>query len=401
MATSPDLLSDGSGGRPQLSSIVTKIVLGGGSFSQQSHPDPTSLPVRDIIQLALDSGIRTFDTSPYYGPSEILLGDAFSQPAISSKYKRSEYQLMTKVGRIAAGQFNYSRLWIRSSVDRSMQRLQTSYLDVVFCHDIEYVTDEEAVDAVGFLLELVEEGKIRYVGVSGYPIDKLVRVAQLVWVRYRRPLDAVQNWAHLTLQNTQMELEGLPNLYAAGVNCIFNSSPLCIGLLRSGGVPVGTLGDWHPAPQGLRQAVLQASNWLEDRQETLSAVALRFCISKLLIATKSSGASMVFAANSVSELENNLQALTSIMQQEPGEVTSHSRDIRDLGAVNRAQLERDMPLFDGVRGILGPWIDYTFEIPEKEWDNRRKEMQRQPTVQSNAEEGKEEHGRKARDVTSL
>ncbi|OBT49739.1 hypothetical protein VE04_10224, partial [Pseudogymnoascus sp. 24MN13] len=107
MAMSPD--SSRSVERPQLSSIVTKIVLGGGSFSQQSHPDPTSLPVREIIQLALDSGIRTFDTSPYYGPSEILLGDAFSQPAISSKYKRSEYQLMTKVGRIAADQFNYSR----------------------------------------------------------------------------------------------------------------------------------------------------------------------------------------------------------------------------------------------------------------------------------------------------
>ncbi|OBT53351.1 hypothetical protein VE04_06709 [Pseudogymnoascus sp. 24MN13] len=401
MATPLDSSSDGLVGRPQLSSIVTKIVLGGGSFSQQSHPDPTSLPVREIIQLALDSGIRTFDTSPYYGPSEILLGDAFSQPAISSKYKRSEYQLMTKVGRIAADQFNYSRSWIRSSVDRSLQRLRTSYLDVVFCHDIEYVTDEEAVDAVGFLLELVKEGKIRYVGVSGYPIDKLVRVAQLVRVRYGRPLDAVQGWAHLTLQNTQMEREGLPNLYAAGVNCVFNSSPLCIGLLRSGGVPVGTLGDWHPAPQGLRQAVLQASNWLDDRQENLSAVALRFCISKLLIATKSLGASMVFAANSVSELEDNLQTLTSIMQQEPGGETSHFHDIRDLRAVNKAQLERDIPLFDGVRGILGPWIDYTFEIPEKEWDIIGKEMRRQSAVQIDAEEGKEEHGRKTRNAASL
>lgn len=374
MATSPDPLSGGSIIRPQLSSIVTNIVLGGGSFSQQSHSDPTRLPVRKIIQLALDNGIRTFDTSPYYGPSEILLGDAFSQPAISSKYKRSEYQLMTKVGRIAADQFNYSRSWIRASVDRSLQRLQTSYLDVVFCHDIEYVTEEEAVGAVGFLLELVEERKIRYVGVSGYPIDKLVRVAQLVREQYMRPLDAVQGWGQLTLQNTRMEREGLPNLYAAGVNCIFNSSPLCIGLLRSGGVPVGTLGDWHPAPQGLRQAVLQASSWLEDRQETLSAVALRFCISRLSIATKSLGASMVFAASSVSELEDNLQTLTSIMQETVGG-TSHFRDIRHLRAINKAQLERDMPLFDGVRGILGPWIDYTFEIPEKEWDNERRVVQ--------------------------
>jgi hypothetical protein len=67
--------------RPSLSAKASKVVLGGGSFTHQSHPNPEALPVRDIIKRALEKGIRTFDTSPYYGPSEKLLGDAFSQPS--------------------------------------------------------------------------------------------------------------------------------------------------------------------------------------------------------------------------------------------------------------------------------------------------------------------------------
>lgn len=122
--------------RPPLSSIASKIVLGGAAFSNQIHPDPESLPVREIIKHALKSGFRTFDTSPYYGPSEWLLGDAFSHPEVTSKYDRSEIILMTKVGRIAALEFDYSPEWVRFSVNRSLERFKTSYLDVVFCRKL-------------------------------------------------------------------------------------------------------------------------------------------------------------------------------------------------------------------------------------------------------------------------
>ena len=68
-----------------------------------------------------------------------------------------------------------------------------------FRHDIEYVADEGAVTAIGVLWEFVATGQIRYVGISGYPIDKLVRVARLARERFGRPFEVVQNWAHLTL----------------------------------------------------------------------------------------------------------------------------------------------------------------------------------------------------------
>lgn len=104
-----------------LSSISSHAVLGSGNFTFQSHPDPETLPVRAIIKRALEYDIRVFDTSPYYGPSEYLLGDAFVH--LAPEYAREEYILMTKVGRISATEFDYSPPWIRTSINRSLERL--------------------------------------------------------------------------------------------------------------------------------------------------------------------------------------------------------------------------------------------------------------------------------------
>jgi D-arabinose 1-dehydrogenase len=359
---------------PPLSSIIPSIVLGGGSFSKQSHPDPESLPVRSIVQRAFDVGIRAFDTSPYYGPSEILFGDALSQPTIAEHFNRTDYILMSKVGRIAAAKFDYSPSWIRSSISRSLERLKTSYLDVVFCHDVEYVLEEEVLEAVGVLFEFVEKKVIRYVGISGYPVEKLVRLANIIKAKYNRPLDAVQCWAQMTLQNTNLEKRGLSELRAAGVDCIFNSSPLAIGLLRSSGVPLGSLGDWHPAPGGLRDAVLQASDWVEEQGENLAALSLRYSVFRLLNAkTKSPGASTIFAVRSVEELNFNLRALTSAFgwdSSAPDKGIKESSPLWNSKIANRAQLRRDEPLFNGVQERLGEWIGFTFTSPESGWDIR-------------------------------
>lgn len=359
---------------PPLSSIIPSVVLGGGSFSEQSHPAPESLPVRRIVQRAFDAGIRAFDTSPYYGPSEVLLGDAFSQLAITERFNRTDYILMSKVGRISAAKFDYSPSWIRSSINRSLERLKTSYLDVAFCHDVEYVSEEEVLEAVGVLLEFVEKKFIRYVGISGYPIEKLVRLANAIRAKYNRPLDAVQCWAQMTLQNTNLEKRGLSQLHSAGVDCIFNSSPLAIGLLCSGGVPLGSLGDWHPAPAGLREVSLQASDWVEEQGESLAAISLRYSVFQLLNAEKKSpGASTIFAVRSVEELEFNLQALESAFERE-----SSSPDMKinhwKSTVASPSQFKRDEPLFNGVREKLGEWIDFTFTSPESGWDIRLKKI---------------------------
>lgn len=225
--------------RGDLASEISPIVMGGAAWSHQLNSDAETRPVIPVILSAFGHGIRTIDTSPYYEPSEKILGKALSNPAISSKYSREDYFLMTKVGRIAAEEFNYSPQWVRESVERSLQRFQTGYLDVVFCHDVEFVSDAAVVAAVAALWEFVEQGKVRYVGISGYPIEKLVRVAKLCKEQLGRPLDIVQNWGQLTLQNTKLRDQGLEELGKAGVQVVCSSSPLNIGLLRAQGVPVG------------------------------------------------------------------------------------------------------------------------------------------------------------------
>lgn len=225
--------------RGDLASEITPIVMGGAAWSHQLNHDAETRPVIPVILNAFDHGIRTIDTSPYYEPSEKILGKALADPQISALYKREDYFLMTKVGRIASEEFNYSPSWIRESVERSLQRFRTGYLDVVFCHDVEFISDAGVVEAVRTLWEFVEQGKIRYVGISGYPIDKLVRVARLCKEKLGRPLDIVQNWGQLTLQNTKLRTEGLRQLGEAGVQMVCSSSPLNIGLLRAQGVPIG------------------------------------------------------------------------------------------------------------------------------------------------------------------
>jgi D-arabinose 1-dehydrogenase len=189
--------------------------------------------VRDVIRRALDLGIRTFDTSPYYDPSEILLGEAFSHPDIANKYTRKDYILMAKIGRIAASHSDYPPDWVQHLVRRPPERSKTPYPDVVFCHDIEYVIDEGTTTAMGVLWEFVATGQIRNVGISEYPIDKLVRVCTFGPGEIWSTPDVVQNWAQLTLQNMWLKREGLAALQDASVGCICSSSPLVIGLLRS------------------------------------------------------------------------------------------------------------------------------------------------------------------------
>jgi L-galactose dehydrogenase len=107
------------------------------------------------VRRALDRGVRLFDTAPYYGDSEIILGEALRR--VASVYPRSSYQLSTKIGRygLKRTDFDYSAARIRASIKQSLARLGTNYLDVVFCHDVEFVTPEQVLDeALPTLYEL-------------------------------------------------------------------------------------------------------------------------------------------------------------------------------------------------------------------------------------------------------
>ncbi|KAG9506441.1 hypothetical protein J7337_003424 [Fusarium musae] len=334
------------------------LVMGGAGFSYQLNPDPESLPIVDILLRAFELGVRTIDTSPYYEPSEQLMGAALSDSRIQSEYQRSDYELMTKVGRIKENEFNYSPDWIKKSVARSLQRFGTTYLDVVFCHDVEYVSLDEAVTAVGVLLEFQRIGVILRVGISGYDIDVLAEVASLARQKYGHPVDVVQTWAQLTLQNTQAETRGFDRFRAAGVNTVFCSSPLAVGLLRTGGIPLGLTGDWHPAPQGLRAAAAKAAEWMDKHGEgeSLCSLAMQYAIVKAKQnCTPSFSVSTITGISTLSDLEQNVIAVKRVLKTD-----GNSESLRDCTELDPQAVESRLSLAERVRLIIGEWLDYDF-----------------------------------------
>jgi len=87
------------------------------------------------VHTALDCGLNFIDTSPFYGRgmSEVLLGVALRD------VPRDRYLLCTKLGRYDLAHFDFSARRVAESVDISLHRLGTDHLDIVLCHDVEFV----------------------------------------------------------------------------------------------------------------------------------------------------------------------------------------------------------------------------------------------------------------------
>ncbi|KAJ4377241.1 hypothetical protein N0V83_000064 [Neocucurbitaria cava] len=343
---------------PSTSPLRLPLILGGAGFSYQLSTTPSTTDAVSILLTAFAAGIRTIDTSPYYDPSELILGSALCDPRITTLYQRSDYTLMTKVGRIAADEFDYSDAWVRRSVQRSLERFHTGYLDVVFCHDVEFVSLDDAVRAVGTLLDLVHEGKVRYVGISGYKLDVLARVAARVLQVYGQPVDVVQTWAQLTLLNTRLETVGLSALKAAGVRNVCASSPLVVGLLSSKGVPVGRLGDWHPAPQGLRVQAKKAAEYVEGRGEDIASLALRFAIRKAVELSADDDHEMqISTISGVASVEEIVMNIATARQVLGDRLDAHGRHKHERAAKLEQRDDGDCRV---VREIFGEWLDHDF-----------------------------------------
>lgn len=334
---------------------IVPLIIGGSGFSHQFETNPEITPISSILRAAFDAGITSIDTSPYYDPSEQLIGAALNQPEITSAYSRDQYHIFTKVGRITATHLDYSPGWIRKSVARSLARFQTTYLDIVFAHDVELVAIPEAVTAVGTLFELASKGCICQVGISGYDIDVLSTVARLCKERFGRSIDAIQTWAQLTLQNTKLEKRGFAKFRAEGVKRVFCSSPLACGLLRTESVPIGRLGDWHPAPQDLRLRAQEAAVFVAKHDDDLASLALRYAVRRAQHHSSTEMfVSTICGINSLSQLANNIKTVRTAMAHSNGG-NSGSRvclggDIDD----------KEQRLYAEVMRILGPWIDYDF-----------------------------------------
>jgi len=385
--------------RPALSDILPPLIFGTATFNTQYNEDPYALDTTGLVQHALSVGVRAFDTSPYYGPAEVLLGTALNSPEISEHFPRSEYHILTKIGRFAADEFDYSPEWIRKSISRSLSRFQTDYLDLVYCHDVEFVSQDEAIGAVKELRRIRdEEGTIRYVGISGYPLEVLCQIAERVLRETGEPLDAVMSYANFTLQNTTLATMGVKRLKAAGVDVVPNASPLGMGLLRKVGPPAG-LTDWHPAGQDLRNAIRRASDFCDYHDERIEVVAIRYALERWLKVGSSVGSygdpasGLPWKRQTVQDIGGKKLGVSVIGVSNAAELTKTMavwRSILDglengqelANAAGRWQKEHEWSLnrrraiillAEGVHETLGDFVDYTWPSPPPGFKNKRQQ----------------------------
>ncbi|MGF1580958.1 MAG: aldo/keto reductase [Gemmataceae bacterium] len=214
------------------------------------------------VRVALDRGMNFIDTSPYYGRgmSEVLLGK------ILPDIPRDQFYLGTKLGRYAPQHFDFNPRRVLESVDISLERMKVDYIDIMLCHDIEYVDMEYVVqETLPALRKEKEKGKVRCIGVSGYPM-KLFQ-----YVMANAEIDVILTYNHYTLQN-DMALELVPLCQEKGVG-IMNAAPFSARLLTTAPLP-----PWHKAPEKVRDIARRAADHCTSKGSDIAKLALQFSI---------------------------------------------------------------------------------------------------------------------------
>lgn len=216
----------------------------------------------DCVHFAIRSGLSFIDTAAYYGRgmSEILLGQ------ILPEYPRDQIVISTKLGRYAPNHFDFSAKRVAESIDVSLERMRLDHIDMVFCHDIEYGDIDQVIqETLPALRRQIEKGKVRYAGISGYPIRNFERVIPTGLI------DCAITYNHYTLQN-DMALRIVPLAQQHGVGLI-NAAPFSARLLSHMPLPV-----WHKATTEVRNVAAQAVQYCRQHGTSIEKIALQFAM---------------------------------------------------------------------------------------------------------------------------
>jgi len=249
------------------------VSFGASSLGQEFRPVQLDEALRSV-QVALEHGMNLLDTSPFYGRgmSEVLLGLALRD------VPRENYLLCTKLGRYDLDHFDFSARRVKESVDVSLHRLHTDHLDIALCHDIEFVPMQQIVDeTLPALKEVQKQGKVRYIGFSGYP-QKIFK-----FIIDQIDVDCVLSYNQYTLQNTRFMEETVPYLESKGVG-VMNAGPFSARLLTDAPLPA-----WLKEPESVKEAARKVSLLCRERGSDIAKCALQFSIANPAIATTITG----------------------------------------------------------------------------------------------------------------
>ncbi len=260
-----------------------------------------------LVGVALDAGINFFDTADVYseGESEKILGKALGQ-------RRRDVVLATKVrGRVGPGpnQLGLSRRHIHESIDASLRRLGTDWVDLYQIHGFDAVTPLD--ETLRALDDVVRAGKVRYVGCSNLAAWQLAKANGLAarhgWERF----ESLQ--AYYTIAGRDLERELVPLLRDEQMGLMV-WSPLAGGLLsgkfsRDGQGPAGTRRASFDFPPVNKERAFDCVDSMKKVGEahgvSVAQVALAWLLSKSHVST------LIIGAKNEEQLKDNL-AVTSL-----------------------------------------------------------------------------------------
>ena len=208
------------------------------SFAGQVKDDAAE----SIMRLAYDNGINFFDNAEVYanGESEQIMGRVLKK----TKWERSSYVLTSKAyfgwhKDNKPNQKGLSRKHLREACDEALQRLQTDYLDIFYCHRPDEHTPAEEI--AWTMHQLIQQGKVLYWGTSEWDAAGIME-AMVACERYNLVAPVVEQPEYNLFHREKVEKAFLPlyNRYSLGLT---TWSPLCSGMLTgkyNNGIPQGS-----------------------------------------------------------------------------------------------------------------------------------------------------------------
>jgi aryl-alcohol dehydrogenase-like predicted oxidoreductase len=257
------------------------------------------------VHRALERGITLLDTANVYGrgAAELVLGEALSG------IKRDSYVLATKLYfPMSSTDKGLSRSQVHKQLHDSLQRLQVDYIDLYQCHRYDAETPlEETMQA---LSEVVRAGKVRYIGFSEWPVDKIKAALALSGVE-----KFVSSQPQYSLLHAEPEKAVFPLCAASGISQIV-WSPLGQGVLTGKYAPGASVpADSRAAndamngflnPEWLKAPVLKAVQGLLSLANQAGVTLPQFALAWVL--RQRNVASAIVGASRPSQIDENVAA---------------------------------------------------------------------------------------------
>lgn len=301
---------------------VSLLGLGGNTFGRHfqfgKYNDQTATTA--IIERAFELGINLIDTGDMYaaGDSERYIGKAVAG-------KRDKFVIASKVGLPFGDGPNdggLSRAHIMNSIEGSLRRLGTDYVDIYYAHRADSLTPiEETLRAFD---DLVRQGKVRYLACSNYAAWQIAQAGEVAKQRGYTPYSVCQSPYNLLEREIETELIPCCREYRMSIVAYW---PLAQGVLagkyrRSEPIPEGTRAWQNPSKplakqlsdKNLATAELLA-DWANARGHSLSELAIAWLVSNPIVS------SVLTGVTSIEQLEGNARAIAwSLSAEEIAEI---------------------------------------------------------------------------------